>query len=69
MEPIPLTPSDRAEFCLALLLSCEDSKAATASQAMQMLVQAELARRWAASPLASVGHAFSWPVIERRGEK
>jgi hypothetical protein len=59
MEPIPLSPSDRAELCLALLLHGDDGEAVTALQTMQVLVQAELVRRWAASPFASVGHTWS----------
>jgi GH15 family glucan-1,4-alpha-glucosidase len=59
MEPIPLTPSDRAELCLALLLSGDDGEAVAALQALQQLVQAELARRWAESPFASVGHTWN----------
>jgi hypothetical protein len=59
-----LSPTDRAELCLALLLSGEDGEAVAALQTMQQLVQAELARRWADSPLASVGH--TWSEAERK---
>ena len=59
-----MTPTDRAELCLLLLLRCQAGEEIACLQAMQRLAQAELARRWAESPLASVGHVLSVQPVE-----
>jgi hypothetical protein len=62
------TPADFAEMCLTPLQNFTETERIAALQAMQRLVQAELARLWARA--ASPGHAWTWHEgDERKSER
>lgn len=65
---IYLTPAERVERCLWPLVFVPEAERIEALQAMQQLIQAELARLWART--ASPGHAWTWHEgAERKSER